>query len=344
MKLSAESQRTARLWLLLIPSALFHLAAIWIAPRWIEPINAKATTDTKPIDISIVETQLPVDKKPIEPRIKPTPPPMATKKAPSSSTEPRSSATPNASTPHESTTRSPDEIAQLEAQRSQLLSMRRTPSTGTSSPSAIKLNFDHRAFDQLYGQEAENARTAARISSSESSGEPRGRGKRKKIREALGSFTGDVQPGNQAPLDHRVHTFDSYIELIHHPIHKQWADQFLASLDFQPQKSALNDPSLWTMLELVILPNGTLEKATVVRPSGQTAFDVAALDVAFTVSPFTPPPASIRSVDQKVYLHWRFHRDHRQCGTFGVDPYILATPPRRTNSASQPTSQPEKRN
>jgi hypothetical protein len=34
------------------------------------------------------------------------------------------------------------------------------------------------------------------------------------------------------------------------------------------------------------------------------------------------------SANGKIYLHWRFHRDNRQCATFGVDPYILTTPPK----------------
>ena len=32
---------------------------------------------------------------------------------------------------------------------------------------------------------------------------------------------------------------------------------------------------------------------------------------------------TIKSWDGKVYLDWEFHRDDRQCGTFGVYPHIL---------------------
>src|SRR5262249_41728364 len=42
------------------------------------------------------------------------------------------------------------------------------------------------------------------------------------------------------------------------------------------------------------------------------------------------PPQAIKSGNGKIYLHWRFHRDDRACGTFGVDPYILGTPPEDT--------------
>jgi hypothetical protein len=55
-------------------------------------------------------------------------------------------------------------------------------------------------------------------------------------------------------------------------------------------------------------------------------FDVAALDVVDTAGPFEETPAQIRSADGKVYMHWAFHRDWRQCGTFGAEPFILTTP------------------
>jgi hypothetical protein len=68
-----------------------------------------------------------------------------------------------------------------------------------------------------------------------------------------------------------------------------------------------------------------VEKVTIVRPSGVAAFDAAAMDTVMSAAPFSAPPQAIKSANGKVYLDWRFHRDDRQCGTFGVDPHILTT-------------------
>jgi len=52
-------------------------------------------------------------------------------------------------------------------------------------------------------------------------------------------------------------------------------------------------------------------------------YDVAAVDVAYTAGPFPDPPREIRSANGKIYVHWHFFRDERQCATSGADPYIL---------------------
>ena len=39
------------------------------------------------------------------------------------------------------------------------------------------------------------------------------------------------------------------------------------------------------------------------------------------------PPREIRSKNGKIYLHWSFYRDARQCATSGVEPFILDNPP-----------------
>src|SRR6185503_15450385 len=80
--------------------------------------------------------------------------------------------------------------------------------------------------------------------------------------------------------------------------------------------------------EIVVNPDGTIDKVNIARPSGVLAFDVAALDTVLSSGPFEAPPEQIRSADGKTYVHWAFHRDWRQCGTFGAEPYILTTPPR----------------
>jgi TonB family protein len=201
-------------------------------------------------------------------------------------------------------------------QRAQASQARRAP----------QLAVDEALHDRLYGEEARRQRELARLSPST----PRGRHDRKwqRIRSALENFIPEVRPGNQTALGTRADPFALYIARMHRNIHRFWGYGFLVDLDNKPDGHPMNDMRLWAMVEAVVLPNGEVEKATIVKQSGILPYDVAALDTVFSASPYPPTPRAIRSADGKVYLHWRFHRDQRQCGTFGVDPYILTTPPK----------------
>ena len=79
---------------------------------------------------------------------------------------------------------------------------------------------------------------------------------------------------------------------------------------------------------MVLNRDGTVDKVTVVRASGYLPFDAAAIDVAFNAGPYPDPPRAIRSANGKIYVHWQFHRDERQCATSGVDYFILDNPRR----------------
>jgi hypothetical protein len=65
----------------------------------------------------------------------------------------------------------------------------------------------------------------------------------------------------------------------------------------------------------------------VVKASGIVQFDVAAIDAVYSAAPYSDPPREIRSGNGKIYVHWSFHRDERQCATSGVDYYILDNAP-----------------
>jgi outer membrane biosynthesis protein TonB len=145
------------------------------------------------------------------------------------------------------------------------------------------------------------------------------------MRSSLENFTSEVKPGNQAELGTRAHPFAAYIAEMHRQIHKLWAFGFLADLDGRGSRTAYDDLSLWTQLEIVLKGDGSLAKVTIVRTSGNSSFDVAAIDAVSSAAPFSVPPTAIKSANGKVYLDWRFHRDDRQCGTYGVDPHILTT-------------------
>ena len=89
----------------------------------------------------------------------------------------------------------------------------------------------------------------------------------------------------------------------------------------------MNNRELLTRLEIVLNGDGTVDGVKVIRTSGVMGFDVAAVDVVYNAGPFPDPPSAIRSRNGKIYVHWSFHRDERQCATSHTDYYILDNPP-----------------
>jgi TonB family protein len=147
------------------------------------------------------------------------------------------------------------------------------------------------------------------------------------IKAGLENFVPEVKEGNQNALKTRAHPFARYIAAVHRRIHELWGFGFIEDLDRLPATDEFNDMSRLTKLEIVITRQGTIDKVGIVKPSGYLPFDVAAMDAVLSAGPFEAPPAVILSPNGKVYLHWRFARDHRQCGTFGVDAFILERAP-----------------
>ena len=147
------------------------------------------------------------------------------------------------------------------------------------------------------------------------------------MRAALENFIPEVKPGNQTALNTRAAPFAAYIARMHRSIHKLWGFGALEDWEELSGSSPLNDPNLSTTLEMVLNRDGTVDKVTVVRASGYLPFDAAAIDVAFNAGPYPDPPRAIRSANGKIYVHWQFHRDERQCATSGVDYFILDNPP-----------------
>lgn len=162
----------------------------------------------------------------------------------------------------------------------------------------------------------------------------RGRWERKQeaMRAALENFVPEVQPGNQTALKTRAAPFAVYIARMHRRIHELWGFGFLEELASKPASHPLNDWELRTKIEIVINPDGTVDKTTIVVSSGLTMFDVAAIDTILTAAPYEVPPEKIRSADGKVYVHWWFNRNWKQCGTFGAHPFILTDPPENSDT------------
>jgi hypothetical protein len=147
-----------------------------------------------------------------------------------------------------------------------------------------------------------------------------------RIHSALENFTPEVRPGNQTALGTRAHPFAIYVARMHRRIHELWAFGFIDALNAKASANPLNDPMLAVTMEIVLGPEGTVDKVTIVRPSGLLTFDVAAVDTVLSAGPYEAPPRDIRSADGKVYTHWTFHRDDRLCGTYFADPFILDNP------------------
>src|SRR5262249_42083784 len=143
------------------------------------------------------------------------------------------------------------------------------------------------------------------------------------IHAALENFTPEVKPGSQTALGTRAAPFAVFIARMHRKIHELWGFGFLEDLDGKSNSNPMNDRKLEVTLEIVLNSDGTLDKATIVKPSGILTFDVAAIDTVQNAGPFEAPPEAIKSGNGKVYLHWTFHRDERQCSPYFADPFIL---------------------
>lgn len=161
-----------------------------------------------------------------------------------------------------------------------------------------------------------------------------------KWRNAIENYVSSVKPGNQTALNAAAVPFATYLNTIHNRIHPIFADSFLSSLDNLPQNHPMNDPKVNTRLEIVVSPKeGRIVKLGVVKTSGITAFDVAALDSVNRAQPFGPAPSAIVSADGNVYLHWEFHRDEVfACSTMHARPFMLNTPAKPTPTEPEPPS------
>ncbi len=143
---------------------------------------------------------------------------------------------------------------------------------------------------------------------------------------ALEGYVPRITPGNQRPLGHeRSICWAAYLNEMHQRIHPLFADYFLASLDTLPPSEPINDVQLKTRLEVVLTRDGHIQRVGVVMPSGQTQFDIAALDSMDLAQPFGPVPDAIVSPDGFAYLQWEFRRDEAYaCSTLGARPSAIA--------------------
>jgi len=143
-------------------------------------------------------------------------------------------------------------------------------------------------------------------------------------RSAIENYVSSVKPGNQTALNTAKSPFATYLNGMHNRIHPIFAESFLGSLSSLPSTNPMNSPRIFTRLEIVMTRTGHIVRMGVVKTSGVTAFDIAALDSVQRASPFGPAPSAIVSPDGRVYLHWEFHREEGiACSTLNAMPYML---------------------
>ncbi|MGD8823328.1 MAG: hypothetical protein PVI24_00020 [Myxococcales bacterium] len=158
------------------------------------------------------------------------------------------------------------------------------------------------------------------------------------FRAAIENYVPGVKPGAATALNAAASPFAAYIAAVHRRIHREFADNFLRSLPIGG--SPYQDPTLMTKLEIVLNRDGSVYRVGVVRSSGLLPFDFGAFNSVLRAQPYPPAPSSILSGDGRVYFHWGFWRNQRQCGTFNAEPYILpnprGTPGRRKGLTDEP--------
>jgi TonB family protein len=200
---------------------------------------------------------------------------------------------------------------------------------GNPGPGQVNLNLDNRGVVAAVG--ADELRREREADGERRRSEHRGvwaSSNFDRWRSAIENYVSSVKPGNQTALNTAAVPFATYLNAMHNRIHPIFADSFLASLDSLPATHVLNDQHLITRLEIVLTRDGHLVKMGVVKTSGVTAFDIAALDSVQRASPFGQAPGAIISRDGQVYLHWEFHRDEvYACSTMNARPFMLNSDP-----------------
>ncbi len=209
---------------------------------------------------------------------------------------------------------------------------------GQPGPGQVNLNLSHNGVVAVVG--ADQLRKEREADGERRRSEHRGAwtaSNFERWRSAIENYVSSVKPGNQTALNTAAVPFASYLNGMHNRIHPIFADNFLGSLDTLPKSHPMNDPKVMTRLEIIVTKDGHLVKMGIIRTSGITAFDIAALDSVNRAQPFGPAPGAIVSPDGNVYLHWEFHRDEVfACSTMNARPFLLTTPPKNTDPPTTP--------
>jgi TonB family protein len=114
----------------------------------------------------------------------------------------------------------------------------------------------------------------------------------------------DKSLGAAAPI------FGNYLNGMHNRIHPEYADKALKAFDALPADAPVNDEKLAVLLEIIVNgEDGRIAKLGVLKASGSSELDTAALESVRRAQPFAPAPHEIVSADGNVHIHWQFRRD-----------------------------------
>ena len=111
---------------------------------------------------------------------------------------------------------------------------------------------------------------------------------------------------------------DSPIEQLHKKVQQspfKYNPFYVPPPDSERQASLngpLSDLTLKIKTEFEILPTGELGEIRMIRSSNNEAFDVAAIDTLLKSAPFSPPPPTLISMNNRAYVQWTFFRDWKK--------------------------------
>src|SRR5262249_1973949 len=112
---------------------------------------------------------------------------------------------------------------------------------------------------------------------------------------AIENYAPSVRLGNTTALNSARAPFPTYLVAVHNRIHPLFADQCLGSLGVLPPGHPLSQ-DLSVHIEIVLAKDtGKIVRMGVVKISGVTAFDLAALDAVSRAAPFGKAPDAIAS-------------------------------------------------
>lgn len=194
---------------------------------------------------------------------------------------------------------------------------------GTGEREGPRLGLTFTDLESVYGEEQVERERHARLERRRS--HARGASREeiwRHFRAAMENYIAEVRPGNQTALNAAASPFARFLHDMHVRIHQEFAERYLGSLGVAPP-AGLEDESLHTVLEIAVNTDGSIHRVGIVETSGNTLYDLGAFTAVWRAQPFPHPPSIILSGDGHAWLHWRFDRGPRHCGTWNAEPFLI---------------------
>ncbi|MGH7330572.1 MAG: hypothetical protein ACREJX_19660, partial [Polyangiaceae bacterium] len=132
---------------------------------------------------------------------------------------------------------------------------------GTPGPGQVNLNLNQQGIVAIVGQD--QLRKEREADGERRKSEHRGSWQASNFerwRSAIENYVSSVKPGNMTALNTAAVPFATYLNGMHNRIHPIFADSFLGSLDSLPPTHPMNDPKIYTSLEIVLTQDGQIVK------------------------------------------------------------------------------------